>query len=386
MNDLKQKFIEYYGDNGEEIHVFFAPGRVNLIGEHTDYNGGYVLPCSLHFGTYLLIRLTNDNLVRLRSMNFPFSAEIDITNEIIPIGQEWVNYPLGIIKEFSDRSFSITGMELLYSGDIPNGAGLSSSASIEMVTAFAMNILFGFDLEMINMIKLSQHAENEFVGMKCGIMDQFAVAMGKKDHAVFLNCDTLEYEQVPVVLNNFNLIITNTNKRRELAGSKYNERRWECEKAVEYINKSKSIRNLSELSLNEFIDIENVIPSPVIRKRAKHVISENQRVLEAVKSLKTGNLFLFGKLMYESHYSLSKDYEVSCMELDILVDEAAKTDGVLGSRMTGGGFGGCTVSIVDKNKTETFITKISKNYLEQTGLNADFYIAKIGDGVKRLNC
>ena len=386
MNDLKQKFIEYYGDNGEEIHIFFAPGRVNLIGEHTDYNGGYVLPCSLHFGTYLLIRLINDNLVRLRSMNFPFSAEIDIINEIIPIGQEWVNYPLGIIKEFSDRSFSIHGMELLYSGDIPNGAGLSSSASIEMATAFALNSLFGSDLEMIDMIKLSQHAENEFVGMKCGIMDQFAIGMGKKDHAVFLNCDTLEYEQVPVVLNNFNLIITNTNKRRELASSKYNERRWECEKAVEYINKNKSIGNLSELSLNEFFDIKNVIPDPVIKKRAKHVISENQRVLEAVKALKTGNLFLFGKLMYESHYSLSKDYEVSCMELDTLIDEAAKTDGVLGSRMTGGGFGGCTVSIVDKNKTETFITKISKNYKEKTGLRADFYIVKIGDGVRKLNC
>ena len=385
ISEIKQKFNQLYGEREEEIYTFFAPGRVNLIGEHTDYNGGYVLPCSLQFGTYLLVRKTIDPMVKFKSLNFSMTAQVCMKRKISPIGKTWINYPLGVIKEFQLRDFKIPGMELLFAGDIPNGAGLSSSASVEMVTAFALNELLELNLSILELIKLSQHAENEFVGMKCGIMDQFAVGMGKKDEAVFLNCDTLNFEMVPFILKDYNLVISNTNKRRELADSKYNERRNECEKALEYLSKSKPIRNLSELSLDEFKTVESVIPDSVIKKRAYHVISENKRVLDAVKALKSGELILFGKLMYDSHDSLKRDYEVSCTELDILVEEAAKVNGVVGSRMTGGGFGGCTISLVNKNKIETFKTEVGKNYFEKTGLKADFYLAEIGDGVSVIS-
>ncbi|OQX72277.1 MAG: galactokinase [Bacteroidetes bacterium 4484_249] len=385
ISELKQKFNQLYGEGKEKIYIFFAPGRLNLIGEHTDYNGGYVLPCSLQYGTYLLIRKTTNPAVKFKSLNFVTTAQVCMKNTATKIGNTWINYPLGVIKEFQTRDFKIPGMELLFAGDIPNGAGLSSSASVEMVTAFALNKLLESKLNILELIKLSQHAENDFVGMKCGILDQFAVGMGKKDEAVFLNCDTLDYEMIPFVLKDYSLIISNTNKRRELADSKYNERRMECEKAVEYLSKNKTVKNLSELSLDEFESVQNVIPDTVVRKRAYHVISENQRVLDAVEALKAGKPELFGKLMYGSHKSLKNDYEVSCTELDALVEEAAKVKGVIGSRMTGGGFGGCTVSIVDKNSIETFINEAGKNYFDKTGLKADFYIAEIGDGVKEIN-
>jgi galactokinase len=386
LQNLTDEFVKLYGGTREDISIYFAPGRVNLIGEHTDYNGGYVFPCSLHFGTYLLVRIIDDSVVKLKSMNLPVVAEICLKKPIAPIGKTWVNYPLGVMREFQDKGFRLQGMEMLFAGNIPNAAGLSSSASIEMVTAFAMNDLEKNNLEVIELVKLSQHAENEFVGMNCGIMDQFAVGFGKKDHAIFLHCDTLDFELVPLILGDYRLVITNTNKRRELAGSKYNERRSECESSVSQINPFKSIRNLSELSLEEFNTFQTYIKEDIIRRRAHHVISENNRVLESVRFLKENDLVRFGKLMYESHYSLKDDYEVSCFELDTLVELASREPGVLGSRMTGAGFGGCTVSLVHHEMTDDFIKNVGINYLQVTGLEASFFVAEIGDGVRKVNC
>ena len=382
--NIKQEFKNIFGESAGEPQVFFAPGRVNLIGEHTDYNGGYVLPCSIQYGTHLAISLRKDNKIKLHSVNFPFSTEIEISNPLKKTGNEWVNYPMGVMKEFQDKGMKLKGMNLLFSGDIPNGAGLSSSASVEMVTAYALNKLFDAGFETIDMIKMSQLAENNFVGMNCGIMDQFAVGAGQKDKAVFLNCDTLDYDLVPLILKDYSLIITNTNKRRELANSKYNERRMECETAVENLSKVKPIHNLSKLTAERFEAIKNHIANPVILKRAQHVISENKRTLDAVKALKENDLISFGKLMFQSHYSLKDDFEVSCNELDVLVDEAASIKGVLGSRMTGGGFGGCTVSLVKNDSIEIFKEKLGKNYYKRTGLKADFYVAEAGEGVRKI--
>ncbi len=384
LTKLKEEFINFFGGGAESVSGFFAPGRVNLIGEHTDYNGGFVLPCSLQYGTYLLARKTENPVLKFRSLNINKSAEVDLQKEITKIGNEWMNYPLGIVLEFQKKGFKIPGLELLYSGNIPNGAGLSSSASIELVTAFALDYFLGSNQKKMELIKLSQHAENEFVGMKCGIMDQFAVAMGEKDHAVFLNCDTLDYEKVPLVLGDYFLMITNTDKRRELADSKYNERRGECEQAVAALNIELNLKNLSGLNYDEFLNYEHLIVNPLIRKRAKHVISENQRVIEAVSALKKGDLQKLGQLMYASHESLKNDYEVSCRELDVLVAEASAIDGVLGSRMTGAGFGGCTVSLVHKNSAEKFKAEISKNYTRSTGLIPEFYEAETGNGIMKV--
>ena len=384
LKQLKKNFYSVYGKPEHEPRIFFAPGRVNLIGEHTDYNGGYVFPCALNYGTYLLIREIPAKAVSLASTNMDYKADILLTDLHKKHNNEWVNYPLGVIDQMKKKGIKPKGAELLYSGDIPNGAGLSSSASIEVVTAYALNELWEANIPKMEMVKLSQKAENEFVGMNCGIMDQFAVSMGEKDSALFLNCDTLDYEIVPLVLKNFKLVISNTNKRRELADSKYNERRSECEKAVDYLNKKKKIRNLSELSLTEFEEFESIIPDKIIRSRAKHVISENDRVLKAIPALKSGDLELFGQLMNESHDSLKNDYEVTGFELDTLAEEAQKLPGVIGSRMTGAGFGGCTVSLVDQNYVDKFINKLGETYSQKTGLKAELYIADVGNGVCEL--
>ncbi|MBN2175566.1 MAG: galactokinase [Bacteroidales bacterium] len=385
LETLKKEFIEKYGGDPDEIQVFFAPGRVNLIGEHTDYNNGFVLPCSLTYGTWLLARTTVEPKVRFKSMNFPKTAEICLNKEISRIGNEWINYPLGVIAEFFKNQLQVTGMELLYFGDIPNGAGLSSSASIEVVTAFAIDTFMQHGLLKLEMVKIAQKAENDFVGMKCGIMDQFAVTMGKSNHAVFLNCDNLDYELIPLVLNDYKILISNTNKRRELADSKYNERRQECRTAVENLKKHISIDHLSQLGIEKFKSLEYLIKEPVIRKRAKHVISENERVLSAVTAFKQNDLGRFGRLMVDSHNSLRDDYEVSCFELDVLVGQAMAIEGVLGSRMTGGGFGGCTVSLVHKDQIEIFKANVGIGYEKATGLKAEFYLSEPGDGVKVIN-
>lgn len=379
-----EKFFEKYGNRSDKPVLFFSPGRVNLIGEHTDYNGGFVFPCALNYGTYLLIRKVKDNTLKFSTINFNDDFEAELTGLFLNNGQKWINYPLGVINEFIKKGIKLCGLELLYYGDLPNGAGLSSSASIEMVTAVALNEVFNADFSTLDLVKMSQKAENEFVGMNCGIMDQFAVGFGKKDHAISLNCDTLSFENVPLILTDCSLIITNTNKRRGLTDSKYNERRSECDKAVELLKLYKPVRNLSELNSGEINILEKYIKDPVIRKRAKHVISENGRVIEAVNVLKDNNIIRFGELMNQSHDSLKDDYEVTGIELDTLVYEGRKLPGVIGTRMTGAGFGGCTISIVRKAHSANFMTILSSVYHKKTGLIADFYQPEIGNGAGRI--
>ena len=384
-NDLIEKFFDIYGNRNNMPVLFFSPGRVNLIGEHTDYNGGFVFPCALNYGTYLLVRNTEEKILRFSTLNFSEDVVVTLDRSFVNTGKKWINYPLGVINEFLKKDVKISGLELLYYGDVPNGAGLSSSASIEMVTAAAINDIFKAGIDTLEMVKMSQRAENLFVGMNCGIMDQFAVGFGKKNNAIFLNCDTLAYENVPLLLNNNCLIITNTNKRRGLTDSKYNERRSECDNAVELLQQYKPIRNLSELGTEEIHLLEKYIPDPVIQKRAKHVISENGRVLEAVKVLKNNNIIRFGELMNQSHDSLKDDYEVTGIELDTLVYEGRKLPGVIGTRMTGAGFGGCTVSIVRKSESEKFMKELSGSYHRITGLTPEFYLPEIGDGAGRID-
>jgi galactokinase len=382
--NFTEKFFEKYGNRNDKPVLFFSPGRVNLIGEHTDYNGGFVFPCALNYGTYLLIRKIKGNTLKFSTINFNDDSEAELKGLFLNTGKKWINYPLGVINEFIKKGIKLSGLEFLYYGDVPNGAGLSSSASIEMVTAVALNDFFDAAFSTLDLVKMSQKAENEFVGMNCGIMDQFAVGFGKKDHAIFLNCDTLFYENVPLILTDCSLIITNTNKRRGLTDSKYNERRSECDKAVELLQLYKPIRNLSELNTGEISILEKYIKDPVIRKRAKHVISENGRVIEAVSVLKQNNIIRFGELMNQSHDSLKDDYEVTGAELDTLVYEGRKLPGVIGTRMTGAGFGGCTISIVRKADSAKFMTALSTIYQKKTGLVPDFYQPEIGNGAGRL--
>jgi galactokinase len=381
---LREEFFRLYGDRVNEPVFFYSPGRVNLIGEHTDYNGGYVFPCALDIGTSLLVRKTGKAEIRLNSLNFAGEVVVPVAFNYLPLPKSWTNYPVGVINEFARKGISTPGLEMLFYGDIPNGAGLSSSASIEMVTAVAVNDLTGAGLEMMEMVRMGQKAENGFVGMNCGIMDQFAVGFGRKDHAINLNCDTLEYRYAPVNLGDRKLVITNTNKRRGLTDSKYNERRSECEKAVELISFHRPLRNLSELNVKDLWMLDEYITDPVVRKRAKHVITENGRTMSAIKALENNDIELLGKLMNESHDSLCNDYEVTGEELDALVYEGRKLPGVIGTRMTGAGFGGCTVSIVESLHTEGFMKELGEIYAAKTGLHADFYMPGIGDGARRI--
>lgn len=381
---LREEFFRLYGDRAKEPVLFFSPGRVNLIGEHTDYNGGYVFPCALDMGTSLVIRRTDRPEILLNSLNFRGEIVVPVTLNYLPIPKSWTNYPIGVVNEFARKGIHAWGMEMLFHGDIPNGAGLSSSASIEMVTAVAINYLTGSGLEMTEMVRMAQKAENGFVGMNCGIMDQFAAGFGKKGHAINLNCDTLDYRYAPVNLGGRRLIITNTNKRRGLTDSKYNERRSECEKAVEFISEHHPVRNLSQMTVSDLWMLEEYIPDPVVRKRAKHVITENGRTLKAIEALQADDFEIFGRLMNESHDSLCNDYEVTGIELDTLVYEGRRLPGVLGTRMTGAGFGGCTVSIVEAAHAESFINRLGEIYLAKTGLTAEFYLPGIDDGARKL--
>lgn len=381
---VKKEFFSRYLKPGEEVRVYFSPGRVNLIGEHTDYNGGFVFPCALSFGTFLVCRKTNDSLIKMSTTNFNFSVEIKPDQINQKIGDEWVNYPLGVFNELLTRGFVPGGLEMLYSGNIPNQAGLSSSASIELVTAVALNDLYNLDINRLDLVKLGQSAENNFVGVNCGIMDQFAVGMGKKDNAIFLNCDTLEYDLVPIKLEGYKLVIANTNKSRGLADSKYNERVSECKQAVKDLSQGKPIHYLGAMSSREFNEYQHLIADPVVLRRARHVIMENERVIQAVTALKAGALDEFGKLMNASHDSLRDDYEVTGIELDTLVEEGRKIPGVIGSRMTGAGFGGCTVSLVKNEAVDNYIAMVGPAYKLKTGFKADFYVAEIGDGARRI--
>ncbi|TDT69722.1 galactokinase [Hypnocyclicus thermotrophus] len=385
VNELKKDFREIFG-NGE-VRTFFSPGRVNLIGEHTDYNGGNVFPCALSFGTYAIARLRDDKKVRLYSKNFKDLGIIEFNIDELKNTKEhdWANYPKGILSILKEKGYSIEkGFEILFFGNIPNGAGLSSSASIELATSVVLKGLFNLNIDMVNMVKVSQMAENQFVGVNCGIMDQFAIGMGKKDNAILLNCDTLEYKYAPVKLKNAKIIIANTNKRRGLADSKYNERRIECERALVDLQTKLNIKSLGELTEEEFEKNKELIKNEINRKRAKHAVYENQRTLKAVEKLNSGDIEGFGKLMNKSHISLRDDYEVTGKELDSLVEAAWEQEGTMGARMTGAGFGGCIVAIVKNDKIDDFIKNVGEKYFEKTGLKADFYIAEIGDGAREI--
>lgn len=379
---LITKFKEIFGGEGE-IVTFFAPGRVNLIGEHTDYNGGHVFPCALTIGTYAVARKNKDRTLRLYSMNFELKGVITVDLQGLSYQKEddWANYPKGVFWTFEQKGYNITdGMDILYYGDIPNASGLSSSASIEVVTGLIIKEMFEIDIDMISIALLSQFAENKFIGVNCGIMDQFSIAMGKKDHAIFLNTSNLSYEYAPIHLKNAKIIIANSNKKRGLGDSKYNERRRESEQALEELQKVVRMKELCELTIEEFEQYSSAITDSVLKKRAKHAVYENQRTILAVQALKADDILRFGQLMNESHVSMRDDYEITGEEMDCLVEAAWNQKGVIGSRMTGGGFGGCTVSIVEESEVHNFISNVGSKYEQKVGYKADFYVVDIGNG------
>lgn len=377
-------FNEIFGHEADA--VFFAPGRVNLIGEHTDYNGGRVFPCALTFGTSLLMAPNNTGKLRFASMNMPEEKEIGIADEWRPIeGKCWVNYALGALAQLAQKGVKPDkGYDLLYAGDVPLGAGLSSSAAMEVVTAFAFNDILhgGFDRTAVAL--MSQAAEHEYAGVQCGIMDQFASAQGRENHAMYLDCSTLECEWVPLDMAGLKIVLANTKSPHKLSSGVYNERVAQCRKAVEEIRKAFDIQHLAELTMEQFAEAEGLIGGNVVKRRAKHVVSEAERTRKAVEALKGGDIRTFGRLMNESHVSLRDDYEVTGAELDAMAEAAWTAEGVLGSRMTGGGFGGCTVSLVKEDAVEDFKRTVGENYQKRTGLTAEFYVAQAGDGARRL--
>lgn len=381
-----KKFKEVFGEGGD-IKTYFAPGRVNLIGEHTDYNGGHVFPCALTIGTYAAARKRSDGRLRFYSMNFENLGILESSLTELKYEREanWTNYPKGVIWAFDKKGYNVDcGLDVVLYGNIPNGSGLSSSASVEVVTGVILKDMFGFDVNMVDIALIGQYSENNFNGVNCGIMDQFAIAMGKKDNAIFLDTGDLSYEYAPIKLDGARIVIACSNKKRGLGDSKYNERRTECETALAEIQKVKDIKSLGELTEEEFEEVKSAVKDPVRVKRAKHAVYENQRTIKAVEALKSDNIELFGKLMNASHVSLRDDYEVTGKELDTLVEAAWEIEGVIGSRMTGAGFGGCTVSIVKNESVDTFIEQVGNEYLEKIGYAADFYVVDIGDGAGLL--
>lgn len=383
---LFEEFITKFGGDKGSIKMYYAPGRVNLIGEHTDYNGGYVFPAALTWGTTMLIRKRNDSRVRLASLNFELEKTLQLDELHYDEKDGWVNYPKAMLSLCKDQSGDAAGYDILFDGQIPNGAGLSSSASLLVASGYGLLDMQGVTPDRVKLALTAQRAENEFLGVNCGIMDQFAIALGKKGHALLLQCNDQTYEHVPIELGEHVLVISNTNKRRGLIDSQYNLRRTQCEEALAILQNSSfpELASLCELSPNDFSAHAAQIADESCRKRAEHAVNENARVLESVEALKQGKLERFGELMNASHASLRDLYDVSCKELDVLVEAAQKVDEVLGSRMTGAGFGGCTVSLVHKSGLERFKQEVGRAYQQQTGLQADFYTAAIGDGVKRI--
>ncbi|MDE6957568.1 MAG: galactokinase [Lachnospiraceae bacterium] len=383
---MKQKvlteFQKLFGAEGD-IRTYFAPGRVNLIGEHTDYNGGHVFPCALTIGTYAAARVREDKNIRLYSMNFEKLGVIETSlDDLIPSEKAgWTNYPKGVMWAFEKRGFKLPyGLDVVLYGNIPNGSGLSSSASLEVLTGTILKDMFGFDVSMTDIALIGQYSENNFNGMNCGIMDQFASAMGKKDCAIFLDTSNLNYEYAKIELEDAKIVITNSKVKHSLVSSAYNDRRNESEKALEELKTVLDIETLGDLSEEQYEANKDVIKSEIRQKRAKHAVYENQRTIKAVAALKNNDIEEFGRLMNASHVSLRDDYEVSCEEIDILVDLAWKIPGVIGSRITGGGFGGCTVSIVKNDAVDTFIATLGEEYKKAVGHEAEFYVVDIGDG------
>ena len=384
---LFEKFTELFG-SADDARFYFSPGRVNLIGEHTDYNGGHVFPCALTLGTYGAARKRTDRLIHFYSMNLGSFGVVEVSLDDLSYKKSynWANYPLGVVWAFAEKGHTLdTGFDMIIWGNIPNGSGLSSSASLEVLTGVILKDLYEIpELTMTDLALIGQYSENNFNGCNCGIMDQFAVAMGKKDNAIFLDTATLNYEYAPVVLEDAKIIITNSKVKHSLVDSAYNDRRQECADALKALQAVVDIQTLGDLDIETFEKKKDAIKDPVQQKRAKHAVYENQRTIKAVAALKENDITTFGELMNQSHISLRDDYAVSCEEIDILVDLAWKIPGVIGSRITGGGFGGCTVSIVKNDAVDTFIETIGKAYQEKVGHEAEFYTVDIGDGAGRL--
>ena len=379
-------FEELYGEV-QGVNVYFAPGRVNLIGEHTDYNGGHVFPCALTIGTYAAVRKRADRKLVFYSMNFEDMGVIESSLDDLTPSKDanWTDYPKGVMWAFAERDMMMDcGLDIVLYGNIPNGSGLSSSASLEVLTGYFLKDLYGFDVTNIELAQIGQYSENNFNGMNCGIMDQFASAMGKKGHAIFLDTADLSYEYAPLKLDGAKIVVANSNVKHSLVNSEYNVRRSECEEALEELQTVIDIKGLGDLSEEQFEENKSAIKDEVRVRRAKHAVYENQRTIRAVEALTNNDLKLFGELMNASHVSLRDDYEVSCEEIDVLVEAAWKIDGVIGSRITGGGFGGCTVSIVRDEAVDTFKEKVGAVYKLRTGMTADFYVVEIGDGPSRL--
>ena len=386
LDEMQEVFREKFG--AAQTHAYFSPGRVNLIGEHTDYNGGHVFPCAISLGTYALVAPRTDGISRLYSMNLPEQGVVQFPmhGAVKSDAYGWANYPIGVVRVMEDAGHRAAhGFDIVLYGTLPNGAGLSSSASIEVLMAVILNDELNLGIDMVELVKFSQKAENEFVGMNCGIMDQFAVGMGKKDCAILLDCNTLSYRYSKLALDGCSIVITNTNKTHSLVTSAYNERRAQCESALKALQKVKPIKALGELTNAEFDAIASAIPDPVERRRARHAVYENNRTLEAVKALEANDVKRFGELMNASHVSLRDDYEVTGPELDTLAELAWQQNGVLGSRMTGGGFAGCTVSIVRDAAIPTFEKNVGDAYTAKIGYAPSFYVANIADGARRLS-
>jgi len=379
---IKPEFVKLYG-NGNELNFYFSPGRVNLIGEHIDYNGGSVFPGALTLGIMAATRKRNDNKIRFSSLNHPGTFEIDLNDAInFDPKRKWSNYPAGVVSMLKNEGHQLSGADVLFSGDLPDGAGLSSSAAIEVLTGFMFLTEAGIEtIDRVWLAKFAQKVENQFIGVNCGIMDQFSVSLGKENNAILLNCQTLDYQYAPLNLGEYSLVIINTNKRRELADSKYNERRGECELALSILNIENSFSNLCEANLQV---IENNLTDATLKARSRHVVSENQRVIKAMEVLKAGDLFQFGQLLKESHLSLKNDYEVTGKELDAITEAANAHPACLGARMTGAGFGGCAISIVKTSEIQAFEHIVGAQYLKVTGLKADFYVSRLGNGVEKI--
>lgn len=383
ITELKQEFIRLYGEG--EIRAFHSPGRVNLIGEHIDYNGGYVFPCALEFGTYACVREREDNIVNLATTNFDLKVAVNLEEITYRDEDDWANYPKGVMKMMQNHGYKVGGMDILVSGNIPNGAGLSSSASLELLIGVIVDKLFNGDtIDRVELVKIGQEAENKFVGVNCGIMDQFAVGMGKKNKAILLDCNTIKYDYADVELGDYTLVIMNTNKRRALNESKYNERRGECEEALEILRKKKDIHALCELTAEEYDELEQYIEKENVRKRARHAVYENERVKKAYKCLQEGKLLEFGELLVGSHTSLKDLYEVTGKELDTIVEEALKVEGCIGARMTGAGFGGCAIALVMKESVQPFMEKVKESYVEKIGYEPSFYFSGVGEGTEEI--
>ncbi len=383
LDELRLKFSTIYGTRS--MDAFFSPSRINIIGEHIDYNGGKVLPGAIELGTYGLVRKRGDNILCLASENIDLKVEVDIDDLRFNIEDGWGNYPKGVLYFIREAGYNIEGMDILIEGNIPNGAGLSSSASLELLIGEMVNDLFnGGRIPRIELVKICQRAENDFVGVKCGIMDQFAIGMGRRNKAILLDTNILKYEYIDMDLKDNIIVIMNTNKRRELSNSKYNERRAECELGLEIIRKYKNIENLCDLEIEEYERLRDYISQDNIRNRVEHAVYENHRVNRTSDALKKGDIQLVGRLLIESHNSLRNLYEVTGRELDCIVDSANEYPHCLGARMTGAGFGGCAIAIVKKNKVEEFMDFVGNRYREEIGYDGEFYITDIGDGVKKI--